>query len=1354
MKGQYFLGLDIGTNSLGYAVTDEKYQIQRAKGKAMWGAQVFEEANQAAERRMQRSARRRTARVKQRVKLIRELFAAGIGKVDEMFYQRLDESFLYAEDKTLDGTNSLFSDKEFTDAEYHKKYPTIHHLIMDLIDDPRPHDVRLVYLAVSYLVSHRGHFLYDVDKEEIDRLLSFDDVYQSFASCCMEESIWRAVDCEKMAEVLIQTRGINNTKNALTQVVFGNEKPEKYEAEIIKAMSGAEFKLSVLFEKEEYAQLEKNKISFKKSDVDDNIEMVLSEIGEDADILLALKGIHDWAALARMMNGGQEKYISRIKIQQYEKHKKDLAFLKKFIKKYLPEKYNEIFKIADDKTHNYTAYSKNIKSSKILKPGYQSATVEEFSDYLRKLLKGVTPEECDKEQYEQMMKELSEYTFMPKQKNTDNRLIPHQLFWYELKSILDNAKTYLDFLNSQEEDGISAAEKILSVFEFRIPYYVGPLGKYRNKNAWMIRKQEGRILPWNFSDMVDLDKSEEAFIRKMTNQCSYLAGEDVLAKNSLLYTKFMVLNEINKIKYDEKPISVAMKQKLYQDLFVDSKRKVSKKAILQWLAAQGIAAEAISGIDDTVKTTLKSYHVFQRMFAAKILSEKDAEDIIARMTITTDKKRLKKWLKTEYKQLSDSDIAYIAGQKFSDYGRLSKKLLDGIEAVHKETGELLTVIGAMWETNLNLMELMAAEVGYSALIEKANREYYSGHSLTLSERLDEMYVSNAVKRPIFRTLDVVKEIKHIQKGDPKKIFIEVTRKEGVKERTVSRKDQLMKKYRAITEPEYQEVRELLEKEEETRLKSKKLYLYYTQLGRCMYTGEPIRLELLMRDHSAYDIDHIYPQARVKDDSVDNMVLVKKEQNGRKSDTYPIAGEIRTKMYGFWKMLCDKGMITKEKLNRLARSTSFKDEELSGFINRQLVETSQAIKAVATVLSELCPDSEIVYVKARLASDFRHVFDFDKCRELNDLHHAKDAYLNIVMGNIYHVQFTQNPIHFIKEKEKNRNYTIKLTDKEGQGLLARDIERNGEIAWKGDGSFLALVKKTMVRNDINYVRYAFCRKGQLFNLTLQKAPRGENELVPIKKELDPAKYGGYNNTAAAFFAMVKHTVKKKEVLSILPVELIIADQFRQDDDFALRYLAKRYKLENPQFVFGRKILKINTMIEFENGFRANIASKSSGGAKMVLASAVPLLFSPEQEQYARKICSKITKAKEKRIPLAIYPQFDHITKEENAALYQTFVRKTKSHVFAAVSAFSNVGKLMEEKAEAFANMELEEQCQLIYSLLSLFKTGRTTGCDITSIDGSKNTGIITISSKINKNIRIIDQSPTGLLEKKSENLLTL
>ena len=117
---------------------------------------------------------------------------------------------------------------------------------------------------------------------------------------------------------------------------------------------------------------------------------------------------------------------------------------------------------------------------------------------------------------------------------------------------------------------------------------------------------------------------------------------------------------------------------------------------------------------------------------------------------------------------------------------------------------------------------------------------------------------------------------------------------------------------------------------------------------------------------------------------------------------PSVSDIQKKMCTHWKFLLDKGLINKEKFKRLTRKEELNDEELSDFISRQLVETSQSTKAVSQILDQIYPDSDIVYVKARNVSEFRQQYDMLKCREVNDLHHAKDAYLNIVVGNVYDV----------------------------------------------------------------------------------------------------------------------------------------------------------------------------------------------------------------------------------------------------------------------------------------------------------------------------------------------------------------
>ena len=82
----YYVGLDMGTGSVGWAVTDESYQILRRHGKAMWGVRLFESAKTAEERRMFRTGRRRLDRRGWRIEILQEIFAEEISRVDPGFF--------------------------------------------------------------------------------------------------------------------------------------------------------------------------------------------------------------------------------------------------------------------------------------------------------------------------------------------------------------------------------------------------------------------------------------------------------------------------------------------------------------------------------------------------------------------------------------------------------------------------------------------------------------------------------------------------------------------------------------------------------------------------------------------------------------------------------------------------------------------------------------------------------------------------------------------------------------------------------------------------------------------------------------------------------------------------------------------------------------------------------------------------------------------------------------------------------------------------------------------------------------------------------------------------------------------
>ena len=67
MDNKTFLGLDIGSSSIGWAVTDENFNLKTLNGKAAWGSRLCDEASDAKSRRQFRCNKRRIQRRKSRL---------------------------------------------------------------------------------------------------------------------------------------------------------------------------------------------------------------------------------------------------------------------------------------------------------------------------------------------------------------------------------------------------------------------------------------------------------------------------------------------------------------------------------------------------------------------------------------------------------------------------------------------------------------------------------------------------------------------------------------------------------------------------------------------------------------------------------------------------------------------------------------------------------------------------------------------------------------------------------------------------------------------------------------------------------------------------------------------------------------------------------------------------------------------------------------------------------------------------------------------------------------------------------------------------------------------------------------
>lgn len=1326
MKQDYYLGLDIGTNSVGWAVSSTDYKILRKKGVSLWGVRLFDEAKTAKDRRNFRTSRRRLDRLNWRINLLQEVLGDKINKVDPGFFLRMKESKYYPEDK-LDLTGNtpllpyaLFCDNNFTDKNYHKLFPTIYHLRYKLMFDNDINDIRLMYLAIHHIIKHRGHFLFQGSLENIQ---DFTLVFNQFLNTIISEELdfnlsLNSEDIEDIKTIL-ENKNLSKSekKSALIKVYNAKTKCEKA---LFTLISGGKVSVADIFNNTEYENLCEAKICFTDSTYDEYITNIEDVLNDKFIIISVAKALYDWSVLSFIL--GSANYLSESKVSAYEKHQKDLRYLKQLVLKNLTkEEYRNIFVITDPKINNYPAY---IGSTKIngKKTNLKSKKCSK-EDFYKFLTQEVINKIDNKDDLEYLLSEINNENFLPKLKVTENAVLPHQVHLIELKMILKN----MVIKNIITEDEM---DKILSIFTFKIPYYVGPLNNNDsiNKFSWMIRKENGRILPWNFEEKVDVDKSAEIFIRRMTNKCTYLIGEDVLPKNSLLYSKYMVLNELNNIVIDGVKLKVEIKQKIYTELF-SKVRNVTIKKLRNFLIKDcGFPKEfTITGIDDKINSSLASYHDLKEKLSNFNYNEQDFEKIILNITLFgADKKLLKKRLKMQFPSLTDKQLDSLSSLNYSGWGKFSFKFLQGIFSAF-ENDNKINILDMLWNTDCNLMQLLSKKYEYLSEIDQHNSTYINPKFSY--DLVNNLYISPSVKRPVWQSLLIVKEIEKIMGCAPKRFFVEVARGKTGTGKTISRKNQLMDLYKYCKKT-LPDLLEHLNNFTDSDLRGDKLYLYFIQQGRCMYSGEPIDINDLW-NNNLYDIDHIHPQSVKFDDSLDNRVLVKKVLNENKTNIYPLSVDIQNKQRNFWNILLNKGFISKEKYNRLVRTEPFSDDELASFIERQIVETSQSNKAVAELLKQLYPDSTIVYSKAKNVSRFRQKYEFIKMREINDYHHAKDAYLNIVVGNVYHVKFNGNAFWYIKNNHGRGQYNLNR-------MFDFPVKWNDDVAWCEDS--LGIVKYYYNRNDILVTRKSYIAQGGFFDQQIMKKGKGQ---FPVKgsdlRLSDIGKYGGFNKVSSAYFVLVSHINNKGKIsksFEYVPVYLVKA--INENNNILIDYLTNVLGLINPVVLIDK--VKINSLIEVD-GFKTWITGRT--GDNLILVNSQQLILN----NLEIKVLKSIVRVGILKNTNEISSYDQKIVTEENLMnIYNLFINKLQNSVYRIK--YSGYGSYMSDNIEKFVNLDLIDKCKLLCEILKFYQC-KSGASNLVLIGGKEHCGILGISKNIDesKKMYLINQSITGVFEKR-------
>ena len=1366
MKKEYSIGLDIGTNSVGWAVITDDYKVPSKKMKVLGntdkyfikknliGALLFDEGTTAKDRRLKRTSRRRYTRRKNRLRYLQEIFAEEMGKVDSSFFHRLDDSFLIPEDKR--GSKYPIFATLAEEKEYHKQFPTIYHLRKQLADSKEKADLRIIYLALTHMIKYRGHFLYeesfDIKNKDIQKIFSefiniYDNTFEG-SSLSGQHAQVEAIFTDKISK---------SAKRERILKLFPDEKSTGLFSEFLKLIVGNQADFKKHFDLEEKAPLQ-----FSKDTYDEDLENLLGQIGDDfADLFLVAKKIYDAILLSGILtvtDPSTKAPLSASMIDRYENHQEDLAALKQFIKNNLPEKYDEVF--SDQSKEGYAGYING------------KTTQEAFYKYIKNLLS-----KFDGADY--FLETIEREDFLRKQRTFDNGSIPHQIHLQEMNAILRRQGEHYPFLKENKE-------KIEKILTFRIPYYVGPLARGNRDFAWLTRNSDQAIRPWNFEEIVDKASSAEDFINKMTNYDLYLPEEKVLPKHSLLYETFAVYNELTKVKFIAEGLTryQFLDKKQKKDIFytffkAEDKRKVTEKDIIHYLhTVDGYDGIELKGIEKQFNASLSTYHDLLKIIKDKEFMDDDKneailENIVHTLTIFEDREMIKQRL-AQYNSLFDEKvIKALTRRHYTGWGKLSARLINGIR--DKKSGKtILDYLIDDGEINRNFMQLIHDDgLAFKEIIQKAQ---VFGKTNDVKQVVQELPGSPAIKKGILQSIKIVDELVKVMGHAPESIVIEMARENQTTARGKKNSQQRYKRIEDSLKNLAPGLDSNILKEYPTdniQLQNDRLFLYYLQNGKDMYTGKPLDINQL----SSYDIDHIVPQAFIKDDSLDNRVLTSSKDNRGKSDNVPSL-EVVQKRKAFWQQLLDSKLISERKFNNLTKAErgGLDERDKVGFIKRQLVETRQITKHVAQILdsrfnTEVTEKDKknrtvkIITLKSNLVSNFRKEFKLYKVREINDYHHAHDAYLNAVVAKAILKKYPKLEPEFVYgdyqkydlkryiSKSKDPKEVEKATEKyffysnllnffkeevhyaDGTIVKRENIEYSkdtGEIAWNKEKDFVT-IKKVLSYPQVNIVKkteeQTVGQNGGLFdnNIVSKKKVVDASKLIPIKSGLSPEKYGGYARPTIAYSVLVIADIEKGKAKKLKRIKEMVGITIQDKKKFEanpIAYLEEcGYKNINSDLII--KLPKYS-LFEFNDGQRRLLASsiELQKGNELILPYHLTALL-----YHAQRI---------NKISESIHKQYVEAHQNEFKELLTTIISLSKKYIQKP-----NVESLLQQAFDQ-ADKDIYQLSESFISLLKFTSFGAPGAFKFLGVDISQsNVRYQSVSSCFNATL--IHQSITGLYE---------
>lgn len=535
---------------------------------------------------------------------------------------------------------------------------------------------------------------------------------------------------------------------------------------------------------------------------------------------------------------------------------------------------------------------------------------------------------------------------------------------FKTSDYIKEAKQLLKTQSNHHKIDETFIETYISLLETRRTYYEGP----------------GEGSPFGWKDIKE-------WYEMLMGHCTYFPEELRSVKYAYNADLYNALNDLNNLviaRDENEKLEYYEKFQIIENVFKQKKKPTLKQIAKEILVnEEDIKGYRVTSTGKPEFTNFKIYHDIKGITSRKeILENADLLNQIAEiLTIYQSAEDIQEELAELEPKLTQEEIEQISN-------------LTGYTGTHRLSLKAINLIlDELWNTSDNQMTI------FNRLKLVPKKVDLSQQKEIPTSLVDDFILSPVVKRSFIQSIKVINAI--IKKfGLPKDIIIELAREKNSKE---AQKfiNEMQKRNRQTNERIEKIIKET--GKEKAKFLIEKIKLHDMQEGKCLYSLEPIPLEDLLNNPYHYEVDHIIPRSVSFDNSFNNKVLVKQEENSKKGNRTPFqylsSSDAKISYEIFKKHILNlskgKGRVSKKKKEYLLEERDINRFSVQkDFINRNLVDTRYATRELMNLLRSYFRvndlDVKVKSINGGFTSFLRKKWKFKKERNQGYKHHAEDA----------------------------------------------------------------------------------------------------------------------------------------------------------------------------------------------------------------------------------------------------------------------------------------------------------------------------------------------------------------------------